>query len=140
MQNSYNLLYREEEREMNKFCAETGVGLIPWGRLAGGLLAKKVGEESKRSAASLAHSGGMTEADVEIVGRVAEVAERKGWKMSQVALAWVRGRGAVPIVGLTSCNVQRLEEACAVREMRLTEEEMRLLEEPYVPKVVVGHV
>ena len=84
--------------------------------------------------------GGMTEADVEIVGRVAEVAERRGWKMSQVALAWVRGRGAVPIVGLTSCNVQRLDEACAVREMRLSEEEMRLLEEPYVPKAVVGHV
>ncbi|CAO1601847.1 hypothetical protein XANCAGTX0491_005483 [Xanthoria calcicola] len=139
MQNCYHLCYREEEREMNKFCNETGVGIIPWGPLFGGLLAKPLGVESTRSQMSVAMSGGLTEADEGIIKRVQEVAEKKGWKMSQVALAWVRGKGCVPIMGLTSANVQRLEEACAVKDMRLTEEETKYLEELYVPKQVAGH-
>ncbi|KAI4087708.1 MAG: hypothetical protein LQ339_008835 [Xanthoria mediterranea] len=139
MQNYYHLCYREEEREMNKFCNETGVGIIPWGPLFGGLLAKPLGVESTRSQMSVAMSGGLTEADEGIIKRVQEVAEKKGWKMSQVALAWVRGKGCVPIMGLTSANVQRLEEACAVKDMRLTEEETKYLEELYVPKQVAGH-
>lgn len=125
---------------MNKFCNETGVGLIPWGPLFSGLLAKPWGVESARSKSSAAMSGGLTEADEKINGRVQEVAEKRGWKMSQVALAWIRGKGCVPIVGLASTNVQRLEEACAVRDMRLTEEEMKYLEELYVPKEVSGHL
>ncbi|KAI4271820.1 MAG: hypothetical protein L6R38_006765 [Xanthoria sp. 2 TBL-2021] len=140
MQNSYHLCYREEEREMNKFCNETGVGIIPWGPLFGGLLAKPWGEESTRSKMSVAMSGGLTEVDEGINKRVQEVARKKGWKMSQVALAWVRGKGCVPIMGLTSANVQRLEEACAIKDMRLTEEETEYLEELYVPKQVAGHV
>ncbi|KAL8672245.1 MAG: hypothetical protein Q9168_003292 [Polycauliona sp. 1 TL-2023] len=140
MQNCYHLCYREEEREMNKFCKETGVGIIPWGPLFGGLLAKPVGEESTRSKMSLMYSGGLTEADEGIIGRVQEVAEKRGWKMSQVAMAWMRGKGCVPIMGLTSANVQRLEEACAVKDMQLTEEESKYLEELYVPKPVKGHV
>ncbi|KAL8752370.1 MAG: hypothetical protein Q9199_005787 [Rusavskia elegans] len=140
MQNNYHLCYREEEREMNKFCNETGVGIIPWGPLFGGLLAKPWGEESTRSKMSVAMSGGLTEADEGINKRVQEVAEKRGWKMSQVALAWVRGKGCVPVMGLTSANVQRLEEACAIKDMRLTEEETKYLEELYVPKQVAGHV
>jgi len=140
MQNRYNLCYREEEREMNKFCNETGVGLIPWGPLFSGLLAKPWGVESARSKISVAMSGGVTEADEIINKRVQEVAERKGWKMSQVALAWIRGKGCIPIVGLTSTSIERLDEACAVRDMRLTADEMEYLEEPYAPKPVAGHV
>ena len=140
MQNRYNLCYREEEREMNKFCNETGVGLIPWGPLFSGLLAKPWGVESARSKTSIAMSGGLTEADEIINKRVQEVAERKGWKMSQVALAWIREKGCIPIVGLTSTSIERLDEACAVRDMRLTADEMKYLEEPYAPKPVAGHV
>jgi aryl-alcohol dehydrogenase-like predicted oxidoreductase len=136
----YNLCYREEEREMNKFCNETGVGLIPWGPLFSGLLAKPWGVESARSKAIVAMNGGLTEADKTINQRVQEVAKRKGWKMSQVALAWIRGKGCIPIVGLNSTSIERLDEACAVRDMRLTADEMEYLEEPYVPKPVAGHV
>ena len=124
---------------MNKFCNETSVGIIPWGPLFGGLLAKPWGEESTRSKMSVAMSGGLTEADEAINKRVQEVAGKKGWKMSQVALAWVRSKVCVPVMGLTSANVQRLEEACAVKDMRLTEEEIKYLEELYVPKNVAGH-
>lgn len=85
-------------------------------------------------------SGGLTEADKVINKRVQELAEEKGWKMSQVALAWIRGKGCIPIVGLTSTDVERLDEACAVREMRLSADETKYLEEPYVPKPVAGHV
>ncbi|KAI4249996.1 MAG: hypothetical protein LQ352_005455 [Teloschistes flavicans] len=140
MQNRYNLCYREEEREMTPFCRETGVGLIPWGPLSGGFLAKPAHVESARSKATQAMNGGVTEADLEINDRVREMAGRKGWKMGQVALAWLRGKGAVPVVGLTSKSVERLEEACAIRGMRLSEEEMAFLEEPYLPKAVGGHV
>jgi len=140
MQNRYNLCYREEEREMNKFCDETGVGLIPWAPLFSGLLAKPLGVDSARSKSSIAMSGGLTKADEAINKRVQEVAEKKGWKMSQVALAWIRGKGCIPIVGLASTSVERLDEACAVRDMRLSADEVKYLEEPYVPKPVAGHV
>jgi aryl-alcohol dehydrogenase-like predicted oxidoreductase len=139
MQNCYNLTYREEEREMNKFCNETGVGLIPWSPLASGLLSKPVGVETARSKMSVAMSGGLTGADKTINKRVQEVAEKKGWKMTQVALAWLRGKGCIPIVGLTSTSIERLEDACAIRDLKLTEDEIEYLEEPYVPKKIAGH-
>lgn len=139
MQNRYNLCYREDEREMTKFCNETGVGLIPWGPLYSGKLAKPWAVETERSKASIAMSGGTTDADEIIVDRVQEVAEKKGVKMSQVAMAWLRGKGAIPIVGLNSNNISRMDEACALRDVKLTQEEMEYLEEPYVPKPVVGH-
>jgi len=124
---------------MNKFCNETGVGLIPWGPLFSGLLAKPFGVESDRSKMAMVFSGGITEADKTINKRVQEVAEKKGWKMSQVALAWIRGKGCVPIVGLCSTSIERLDDACAVGGMKLTEDEVKYLEEPYVAKPVVGH-
>jgi len=139
MQNRYNLCYREEEREMNKFCKETGVGLIPWGPLYSGKLAKPWGVDTERSKVSVAMGGGTTDADEAIVNRVQEVAEKKGVKMSQVSLAWLRGKGAIPIVGLNSTSLSRMDEACGLRDVTLTQEEVKYLEEPYVPKPVVGH-
>ena len=140
MQNRYNLCYREEEREMIKFCKETGVGIIPWSPLASGLLAKPLGEETERGKMAVKMSGGVSEADGEINKRVQEMAEKKGWKMSQVALAWLKAKGCVPIVGLNSPSVERMDEACRLRDLELTEEEMNFLEEPYVPTPVTGHV
>ncbi|KAL8973536.1 MAG: hypothetical protein Q9197_002223 [Variospora fuerteventurae] len=104
MQNCYNLCYREEEREMNKFCNETGVGLIPWGPLFSGLLAQPLGVETARSKINIARSGGLTEADEAIIKRVEEMAAKKGWKMSQVALAWIRGKGCIPIDRRVKCD------------------------------------
>jgi len=140
MQNHYSLCYREEEREMNKFCHETGVGLIPWAPLFRGHLARSLGApETTRSKTGTpsANSRGLSEADEKIIGRVQELAEKKGWKMSQVALVWIIQRGTIPIVGFS--NIARIDEACEVRGKSLTDEEMKYLEEPYVPKEIIGH-
>ena len=136
MQNWYNLLYREEEREMNKFCQETGVGLIPWGPLAAGSLAR-----SYRPDTSTIRSEGkpaLPEADVKIIRRVEELAKTKEWKMSQVALAYVTYKGiSSPIIGFS--KVERIDEALDMKGKTLTEDEIKFLEEEYVPKAVKGH-
>ena len=138
MQNYYNLCYREEEREMNRFCDRTGVGIIPWSPLFAGRLARPLGyDKSTRSKMPTPHDPHMTDADQEIIRKVEEVAEKKGWTMSQVAVAWLRGKGTVPILGLSS--VARIDEACETRGKSLTEEEVKSLEELYVPKNIVGH-
>ncbi|KAF6833067.1 aldo-keto reductase [Colletotrichum plurivorum] len=138
MQNFYNLCYREEEREMNRFCDATGVAVMPWSPLFGGKLARPVGQaDSKRSQTKGPMNPDLTEADVEIVRRVEELAGKKGWSMSHVALAWIRGKGGVPVTGFNS--VARVDEACELRGKSLTDEEMKYLEEPYVPKPIVGH-
>jgi len=140
MQNHYSLAYREEEREMNKYCHETGVGLIPWAPLYRGYLARPSGSAETTRAESLKGNpmmGQFTEADVSIIKRVEELASKKGWKMSQVALAWIIQKNTIPIVGFS--NLSRLDEAVEVRGKTLTEEEIKYLEEPYVPKPIVGH-
>jgi aryl-alcohol dehydrogenase-like predicted oxidoreductase len=140
MQNHYSLCYREEEREMIPYCKDTGVGLIPWAPLYRGLLARPLGSGSttrEESMKSMPMFTGLDEADTEIVKRVQELAEKKGWKMSQVALAWIIQKGTIPIVGFS--NLNRLDEACAVRGKTLTAEEIKYLEEPYKPKRVFGH-
>ncbi|KAI7530722.1 Aldo/keto reductase, partial [Hortaea werneckii] len=141
MQNHYNLLYREEEREMNRYCNETGVGLIPWAPLCRGHLARPPGEFGKtvRSAGEVGSSGGtgQSESDREVVRRVQEVAERKGWKMSHVALAWINRRVSSPIIGFSS--VERMEEALEARGKVLSVEEEKYLEEPYVTRDIQGH-
>ena len=104
-----------------------------------GFPSQAMGVETARSKMAVAMSGGLTEADEIINKRVQDVAERKGWKMSQVALAWIRGKGCIPIVGLNSNSIERLDEACAVRDMRLTAHEMKYLQEPYASKPIVGH-
>lgn len=138
MQNHYSLCYREEEREMIKYCQQTGVGLIPWAPLYRGLLARPwQSVTTARSESMSAMFKETSEADEKIVNRVQELAEKKGWKMSHVALAWIIQKGTTPIVGFSS--LARLEEAADVRGKTLTEEEIQYLEEPYVPKKIIGH-
>lgn len=137
MQNRYNLLYREEEREMNRFCNDTGVGLIPWAPLDRGNLARPYDQYGKTERSKPDPESGLREVDVKTIARVQELAEKKGWKMSQVALAWVNKRISSPIIGFSS--VERLEEACDVRGKTLTDEEEKYLEELYEPKKIMGH-
>ncbi|OAL03808.1 aldo-keto reductase-like protein [Phaeosphaeriaceae sp. SRC1lsM3a] len=142
MQNHYNLLYREEEREMNRFCNDTGVGLIPWAPLCRGHLARpssafgsttrSEGEEK----ANALHTGRQNN-DKQIIERVEELAKKHDWKMSHVALAWINKRVSSPIIGFSS--VARMDEALDARGKELTEEEENYLEELYVPTKIVGH-
>lgn len=137
-----NLLYREEEREMNKYCHEAGIGLIPWGPLSGGALARPLSLQG-----STTRSEGVTksfipgesneynhEADKEIIRRVEEVAKKRGWTMSQVAIAWLAPNITSPIIGFSS--VERMNEAIAANGKELTEEERKYLEEPYLHRPV----
>ncbi|QKX61387.1 uncharacterized protein TRUGW13939_08535 [Talaromyces rugulosus] len=139
MQNRYNMLYREEEREMIKFCNATGVAVIPWGPLAEGQLARPL--TARRTTARSA-GGGETPSCLrpeatEIVNRVEELAKQKGWTMSQVTLAWTQKRVTSPIIGFSS--TQRLDEALSARGKELTLEEEKYLEESYRPVEVEGH-
>ncbi|KIH93227.1 aldo-keto reductase [Sporothrix brasiliensis 5110] len=139
MQNHYSLLYREEEREMNRYCTETGVGLIPWAPLARGHLARPLAQygQTTRSNGEAATRDGLSDAEKAIVTRVQEIADKRGWTMSQVALAWINKRVSSPIVGLSS--IARLEEATQLQGKELIEEEEKYLEEPYKPVAIQGH-
>ncbi|KAF1950136.1 aldo-keto reductase-like protein [Byssothecium circinans] len=143
MQNYYNLLYREEEREMNRFCNATGVGLIPWAPLCRGHLARPASQygQTIRSEAEKqsgqASSGPQIEADLKTIERVEELAKKHGWSMSAVALAWINKRVTSPIIGFS--KEARMDEALEARGKVLTEEEERYLEELYTPRNVVGH-
>ena len=140
-----NLLYREEEREVNKYCTEAGIGLIPWGPLSSGALARPLSAQGTTTRSEgLAKSfvpGGSNEynyaADQEIIRRVEELAEKKGWTMSQVSLAWLSPQITSPIIGFSS--VQRMKEAIAANGKVLTEEERRYLEEPYLHRPISAH-
>ncbi|KAF9694548.1 hypothetical protein EKO04_007555 [Ascochyta lentis] len=142
MQNHYNLLYREEEREMNRFCNSTGVGLIPWAPLCRGHLARPASafgtttrsEGEKTNGTSLS---GHTEADHKIVERVEELAKKHDWKMSHVALAWINKRVTSPIIGFSS--VERMDEALEARGKVLNEDEEKYLEELYITRDIQGH-
>ncbi|KID59660.1 Pyridoxal phosphate-dependent decarboxylase, partial [Metarhizium hybridum] len=131
MQNHYNLIYREEEREMNQYCKMTGVGLIPWGPLASGRLARRPTQEEGSLRASCSAHGSLYESDdynVDmIIQRVAEIAEKRGWPMSHVSLAWLNRRVTAPIIGFGS--VGRIEEALAARGKELSRDEEQYLEE-----------
>ncbi|KAI1393787.1 aldo/keto reductase [Hypoxylon trugodes] len=142
MQNHYNLLYREEEREMNRFCRDTGVGLIPWAPLCRGHLARAPTEfgsteRSKLEKSSSPGSHGTVEPDITIIKRVQELAEKKGWPMSHVALAWINKRVSSPIIGFSS--IARIDEALGIKGKTLTEEDEKYLEELYEPKKISGH-
>ncbi|KAJ7859795.1 NADP-dependent oxidoreductase domain-containing protein [Mycena olivaceomarginata] len=139
MQGEYNLLQREEEQEMIPYCKAHGIGLIPYSVLAGGNLTRPVDEQSLRSQTNkgTAFEYKLTDADKAIIGRVQEVAEKKGCTMSQVALAWVQLKVDSPIIGLGSVkNVERSAE----KGVDLTPEEAKYLEELYVPKADRGYV
>jgi aryl-alcohol dehydrogenase-like predicted oxidoreductase len=143
MQNHYNLLYREEEREMIPFCIDDGVGVIPWSPLARGWLTgthTREGERRTVRAETDAFGDGLYGADdFDVVDRVNEVAAERGVPSAQVALAWLLHKPGVtaPIVGAT--KVEHLEDALAAAELALSDEEIARLEEPYRPHRILGH-
>jgi aryl-alcohol dehydrogenase (NADP+) len=139
MQDHYNLLNREEEREMHPLCADQGIGVIPWSPLARGRLTRDWDETTERSEQDSFGSRLYDQpSDRAIVARVAEVAAQRGVPRAQVALAWVLSRPVVtaPIVGVT--KDVHLDDAVAAVGLRLTESEVALLEEPYTPHAVAG--
>ena len=141
MQNHYNLLYREEEREMMPLCAAEGVGVVPWSPLARGRLTRAWGESTKRMEQDEFGKtlyGATEQADREVVERVAELAARRGVSRAQVALAWMVQKPFItaPIVGAS--KPEHLDDAVAALSLKLTTEEISSLEEPYVPHRLVG--
>ena len=138
MQDHYNLLHREEEREMLPLCIDQGVGVIPWSPLARGRLTRPWDTVSARSETdefgqSLYHDG-----DKVIVEQVEAVAQRHGVPAAQIALAWVLAKPAVtsPIVGVTKPH--HLSDAIAALDVKLTEDDMSALEQPYTPRAIAG--
>jgi len=138
MQDHYNLLNREEEREMLPLCADEGIGVIPWSPLARGRLTRDWDESTSRSETDEFGGKLYNDADRVIVERVAEVAEARGVPRAQVALAWVLSKPVVtaPIVGVTKEG--HLDDAVAAVDVQLTAAEIARLEEPYTPHAVVG--
>jgi len=137
MQDQYNLLMREEEREMHPYCVDQGIGVIPWSPLARGLLTRAWDTTTWRSQTDQFGSGlyrQQLNAARSIVGAVSTVAEARGVPMAQVALAWVRQQPAVtaPIVGVT--QMQHLDDAIASLALTLTDDELAALEAPYLPQ------
>jgi len=143
MQNHYNLVYREEEREMIPLCLDQGMGAIPWSPLARGLLAgtrDRAGQRHTVRAGSDAYADSLyNEADFDVVDAVRTVAGERGVPPAQVALAWLLGRPAVtaPIVGAT--KLSHVDDAVAAVGVTLTEDEVARLEAPYRPHPVLGH-
>ncbi|ODQ57155.1 hypothetical protein WICANDRAFT_35844 [Wickerhamomyces anomalus NRRL Y-366-8] len=146
MQSFYNLLNREDEREMNYYCDKTGVGLIPWSPLAGGTLARPVPKEESEFTTrtqvtkfNALIGGGFTAedntkiVDIEIIKRVGEIAGKKNVTMAAVATAWVISKGAAPIIGFSS--EKRVLDAVIGANLKLTEDEIKYLEEPYQPRL-----
>jgi aryl-alcohol dehydrogenase-like predicted oxidoreductase len=142
MQDHYNLLYREEEREMLPLCVAEGIGVMPWSPLARGLLTRDWGDGTERVETDEYGKtlyGGSAEADRTIVERVGEVARRRGVSRAQIALAWLLSRPVVtaPIVGAS--KERHLDDAVAALSLELTSQEIASLEEPYRPRAVAGH-
>ena len=145
MQNHYNLVYREEEREMIPLCIDQGIGCIPWSPLARGFLSgtRKRGdgksETTRARTDDFAHGLYYKDSDFAVVDRVVEVAAAKGVKPAQVALAWVMAKPGIsaPIVGAS--KMYQLDDALAAISIRLSDEEIKRLEEPYEPHTILGH-
>jgi aryl-alcohol dehydrogenase-like predicted oxidoreductase len=139
MQNHYNLVYREEEREMLPLCQAEGVGVIPWSPLARGFLSGNRARQGYGDTKRAQTDDFYQEAEFEIAGRAVELAGRRGVSPAQIALAWLLHKPGVtsPIIGAS--KIQHLEEAAAALEIRLSDEEMKFLEERYQPHPVLGH-
>jgi aryl-alcohol dehydrogenase-like predicted oxidoreductase len=144
MQNHYNLIYREEEREMIPLCADQGVAVLPYSPLARGVLAGNRGRQGERRTTRagtdpLSDERYNSPGDFDVADRLAEVAAARGAPPAQVALAWLLSRPTVtaPIVGAT--RLGHISDALAAVQLTLTEEEVRQLEEPYLPHPVLGH-
>ena len=144
MQNHYNMIYREEEREMNPLCQEEGIAVIPWSPLARGFLAgtrskKGDGETVRARSDEFAHEMYYQEQDFQLVERVVHTAERYNVKPAQIALAWLLRKPGVtaPIIGAS--KMRYLEEAVEALEIELSDEDMDYLEELYQPREILGH-
>ena len=139
VQGHYNLIFREEEREMAPFCREENIAMTPYSSLAGGRLSKHPGETSKRlqedSYAQMKY-GGMADQDAPIIQRVAELAGRHGVSMTEISLAWLLTKVTAPVVGAT--KLHHIEGAAKAVDLELTAEECAYLEELYVPHPLVG--
>lgn len=144
MQNHYNLVYREEEREMLPLCRAEGVGMIPWSPLARGFLAGNrrpadYGDTRRAKTDDFAQSMYYQETDFEVVGRVVEFAKQRDASAAQIALAWLLHQEGVtaPIIGAS--KMEHLEQAVGAVDIELSAEDRRTLEEPYQPHTVLGH-
>ncbi len=144
MQNHYNLVYREEEREMIPLCIDQGIGLIPWSPMARGFFAGNRkrgggGETARAKSDEFADRLYFRDEDFAIADCAAQVAKKRGVTASQVALAWVLSKPYVtaPIIGAT--KMDHLDQAIAALDLKLSDEELRQLEEPYKPHPVLGH-
>lgn len=139
VQGHYNLIFREEEREMAKLCAEDNIAMTPYSALAGGRLSKRPGETSKRleedSYARLKYDA-TAQQDSEIIRRAAELAGRWGVTMTEISLAWLLTKVTAPVVGAT--KLHHIEGAARATNLMLTAEELAYLEAPYVPHALVG--
>jgi aryl-alcohol dehydrogenase-like predicted oxidoreductase len=144
MQNHYNLVYREEEREMMPLCREEGIGVIPWSPLARGFLAgnrrrEDRGETVRAKTDAFAHQLYYADSDFTIADGVVDIAGKRGVKPAQVALAWLLAKPGVtaPIIGAS--KMPHLDDAVAALAIRLDAEEMAALEAPYQPHSILGH-
>ncbi|HXQ39428.1 MAG TPA: aldo/keto reductase [Anaerolineales bacterium] len=144
MQNHYNLVYREEEREMIPLCIDQGIGLIPWSPMARGFLAGNRkrgggGDTERANNDPFGDSMYFRDEDFNVVDCVAEIAKERGVSQSQIALAWVLNKPFIhgPIIGST--KMDHLDQAIAALAIKLSEDEMKKLEEPYRPHPVLGH-
>ncbi|WP_333776587.1 aldo/keto reductase [Streptomyces sp. IBSBF 3136] len=139
MQNHYNLLYREEEREMLPLCADQGVSTLPWSPLARGRLTREWGTVTERSAGDAFGGRLYLESDRSIVEAVTRIAGDRGVPRAQVALAWLLHRDTVaaPIVGASRPG--HIEDAVAAVELELSDKEREELEQPYTPRAISGH-
>jgi len=143
MQNHYNLLYREEEREMNPLCVSEGVGLIPWSPLARGVLAGNRKAVTTRAQtddfATKLYGKETTAADQRVVDAVTELAQKRGIPAAQIALAWLLHKPGMvaPIIGASKAH--HLDDALASVNVKLSAEEIARLEEPYIPHAIAGH-
>lgn len=139
VQGHYNLIFREEEREMAKFCLEENIAMTPYSPLAGGRLAKRPGETSKRlledSYAHLKYDA-TAEQDAIIIDRVAQLADKYGVSMTEISLAWLLTKVSAPVVGTT--KLHHIEDAAKAVNLTLTADELAFLEEPYLPHKPVG--
>ncbi|MCU1227750.1 MAG: Aryl-alcohol dehydrogenase [Acidobacteria bacterium] len=145
MQNHYNLVYREEEREMIPLCIDEGIGVIPWSPLARGFLAgnrsrtEKSGETERAKTDDYAHNLYYGDSDFDVVDRVLELAQARNVKPAQIALSWMLHRPGItaPIIGAS--KMPQLEEAIAALDVDLEPGEMATLEQPYKPHAILGH-
>ncbi len=147
MQNHYNLVYREEEREVNPLCVDQGLGLLPWSPLARGFLTgnrkrgeeKQAGETSRAKTDAFAHHLYYNDSDYDVVDRVTQIAQARGVSNAQVAMAWLLHQPGVtaPIIGASKPH--HLDDAIAALGLKLDEAELKLLAEPYKPHAILGH-